>query len=72
LWYCEKIEKKDLEKQLKLYESECQRSKRLLTNNNFLKKAPPQLVAEEEKKLIYYQEQKKKVQTELEKNEKTG
>ena len=72
LWYREKVDKKDLEKQLKLYESECQRSEKLLTNNNFLKKAPPQLVAEEEKKLIYYQEQKKKVEIELEKNEKTS
>ena len=72
LWYCEKIDKKDLEKQLKLYESECQRSERLLTNKEFLKKAPSQLVAEEKKKLIYYQEQKKKVETELEKNEKAG
>lgn len=65
LWYHEQIDKKELEKQLKLYEAECQRSQQLLANINFLQKAPPQLVAEEKKKLVYYQEQKKKVQTEL-------
>ena len=57
----------ELEKQLKFYEWEYERSRNLLTNNNFRKKAPAQLVAEEEKKLIYYEEQKKKLQTELKK-----
>ena len=70
LWYHNQIDKKELEKQLKLYETECQRSQRLLENNRFLQKAPPKLIAEEKKRLIYYQEQKKKAQTELEKNQK--
>ncbi|CAI2162915.1 16646_t:CDS:2 [Funneliformis geosporum] len=62
--------KKALEKQLKLYEVECQRSQQLLANCNFLQKAPPPLIAEEKRKLIYYQTQKQKLQTELEKSDK--
>ncbi|CAI2196159.1 12189_t:CDS:2, partial [Funneliformis geosporum] len=63
--------KKALEKQLKSYEIECQRSQQLLANRNFLQKAPPQLIAEEKKKLIYYQTQKQKLQTELGKFDKS-
>ncbi|KLL05335.1 MAG: valyl-tRNA synthetase [Mycoplasmataceae bacterium RV_VA103A] len=65
LWYHEKIDKKELEKQLRFYEVECQRSQRILANDNFQKKAPLPLIEEEKNKLIYYQEQKKKIQAKL-------
>ncbi|CFW93444.1 Putative Valine--tRNA ligase (fragment) [endosymbiont DhMRE of Dentiscutata heterogama] len=65
LWYHEKINQKELEKQLKFYEAECQRSQGILNNKNFQKKAPLQLIEEEKKKLIYYQKQKKKIQAKL-------
>ncbi|MCE8163995.1 MAG: class I tRNA ligase family protein [Candidatus Moeniiplasma glomeromycotorum] len=67
LWYQEQVSKIELEKQLKFYEKEYARSRKLLENDSFRRKAPIQLVAEEEKKLIYYEEQKKKIQTELKK-----
>jgi valyl-tRNA synthetase len=65
LWYSEKVDKKDLEKQLTFYEKEWERSNKLLSNKNFRDKAPSHLIKEEEEKLLYYENQKKKLKTKL-------
>lgn len=65
LWYNEKVDKKDLEKQLAFYEKEWERSNKLLSNKNFRNKAPSQLIKGEEEKLFYYENQKKKLKTRI-------
>jgi valyl-tRNA synthetase len=58
LWYQKQVEQKELEKQLKFYEKEWQRSKSILENKHFISKAPSEIISEEEKKFTYYYRQK--------------
>ncbi|MCE8158877.1 MAG: class I tRNA ligase family protein [Candidatus Moeniiplasma glomeromycotorum] len=59
--------KKDLEKQLKIYHQEYQKSKKLLENPHFLQKASPLVVAKARENLTYYQSKEQEITKELEK-----